>query len=263
MKKKLFLLLVLLSLFLLVGCMKPGEEASKSPEPNDSSEVDEKVVRINEVNRKIIYEVRANMSSDNLPETVEAIRANLGIDEWFDSESISEENANLKIRIKTSRLDAFIESLANYGEVSDYNKTGTDISLQYQDYTNRITSLEAERTRLNELYVDASISEMITINSRISEINREIDNLTGAVNEFDSLVEYSTVYLSISGETPKTDTPFGQSIKKAFTGGWKALVAFFRGLIIVVSAILPFMIIVIPVVGISYFFYKRNKKKNN
>jgi uncharacterized protein YcfL len=262
MKKKLFILFILLSLFVLVGCSQENKD-SDLPGQNEEVGADERIVLINEVNRKIIYEVRANMASANLPETVEAIRNNLESDEWFDSESISEDKSNLIIRIKSSRLDTFITSLSEYGEVSDYNKTGTDISLQYQDYTNRITSLEAELARLNELYKEASITDMITINKRMSEINQEITTLTGAVNEFDSLVEYSTVYLSISGDTPKSTTPFGQSIKTAFTGGWKALVSFFKVLILVVSAILPFMIIVIPVGGISYYFYRKNKKNKN
>lgn len=47
-----------------------------------------------------------------------------------------------------------------------------DISQIYQDTESEIATYEAEKTRLIELYEDASLSDMITINTRLSEIDQ-------------------------------------------------------------------------------------------
>ena len=70
-------------------------------------------------------------------------------------------------------------ALSDYGHVKNYNKEATDISLQYQNTANRISSLKTERDRLVELYENASMSDMILINSRIAEIDLQLGELEG------------------------------------------------------------------------------------
>jgi uncharacterized small protein (DUF1192 family) len=260
MKKLIILLISIVCLFVLVGCANNEAEYNS---PSDGMEETESKEVITSINRKIIFEVNASMNTDDLSETVSLIRSYLEEDEWFDEEKISNENAYLKIRIKSTRLDAFISSLSSFGEVGDYTKIGTDVSLKYQDNTNRITTLEAELARLNDLYEMASISDMIEINSRISVINTEIAKLNGELNQFDSLVDYSVVNLNINEASAKETTPFWKSVKKAFVGGWNALLTLLQFLVIALSALLPFAIIIVPVVGISLLVIHHNKKKRN
>lgn len=265
MKKFKFLLitLMLVMLFVFSGCASESnyDKSPGGPGIGDNDDQVEEIASESSVNRKIIYTVRADISTKNLTETYKSIKKSLQADEWMDSESITRTTIYLTIRVKSSRLDEFVNSFSNYGEVGNYNKESKDISLTYQNYENRVASLEAERARLNELYETASMNDMIQINRRISEIDLEIGQLTGELNKFDSLSDYSEVYLRIYEHEIIKEPSFGGAIGNAFRDGWDAVVSILKFLVIALSALTPFLVIFVPVGGGLYFILKYNKKR--
>ena len=72
------------------------------------------------------------------------------------------------------------------------------------------------------------MEDIITIESAISETEWTIENLTGTLRTYDSLVGYSTVYMSLSevyelagqGQAPVT---FGDRLGESFLDGLKAI----------------------------------------
>ncbi|MGB7530351.1 MAG: DUF4349 domain-containing protein, partial [Bacilli bacterium] len=189
MKKllSLFVFAFLLSLA-LAGCSRDHGYQEKE---TVSDEDEGKVVLQSTPNRKIIYNVTVDLYIEwNFQEKVNDLIESIYVDEWTDYLSISDSQAYIIFRIKTQRLDAFIYTLSDFGEVRNLTKKGTDISLQYQDNENRIISLESERARLVELFEDADMAEIIQINKRISEIDKELGELKGENAIFDSLIDY-------------------------------------------------------------------------
>lgn len=255
--KFLIIVLIVFSLF-LVGC-------SSNKERGYYDENEGVVVKETEStpNRKIIYEVSANLSSDNLSESIATIKGELNSDEWLDSERISEDTASLVIRVKTEHLDDFLNSISQSHDVSNFNKKATDISITYQDKSNILLTYQTERERLLELYEEASLSDMLTINNRLSEIDIEIGKLQGELNQFDSLVDYSIVRLDLYASNNTETLPFGQRITTAFTNGFSALIVFFDILLIVLVTLIPWLIIIGPIGYGVYRFRKHTKKKNN
>lgn len=265
MKKFKVLLFVLISFFIFVGCstktsdrdygeVTPGDENQE----NDFSEDEETLPT-----RKIIYTASCHISTKDLQDTTTKIKRSLEADEWIDYERHNNQNVYLIIRVKSARLDTFVESFSEYGDIGNFSKEAKDISLAYQNNTNKIASLEAEHARLVILYANSGISDMITINKRISEIELELDRLSGILNQYDSLIEYSTVNITIYEHAIIKETTFSQAIKKAFNGGFNALVSLLRYVVLALSAIIPFLIIIVPVGGIAFFYSKYKKKKKS
>lgn len=262
MKKIKFLLFGMILLFVLVGCKQSADYDKGNDAPgNDENGEAEALKDEGTVNRKIIYTVSAHISTDDLEGTHKSIKDSLQADEWFDIENVSNGTVQLTMRIKSARLEAFLDSLSSYGEVGNFNKEAKDISLNYENNMNKIASLEAELERLNELYAQASIHEMITINQRISQVNLEIGQLNGELKRFDSLVDYSVVNLRIYEHKLEKEPTFGSSIGRAFIGGWNAVVDLLKFFVIAISALLPFSIIIVPVGGAIFFTLRYKKKK--
>ena len=259
MKKLKILLLLLIFSLAMIGCGMSYDNDDKGLAPND--DIEEVLEIESSVNRKIIYTVDAHISTKDLAETYKNIKNSLAADEWADSEDLSTGVAYLTLRIKSDRLDSFINSLSSYGDVGNYRRSAQDVSLTYENHANKIASLEAERTRLNELYEDASINEMIIIGKRLAEIDLEIGNLSGELKKFDSLVDYSVVNLKIYEHKLEKEETFRDSISEAFVGGWNAVLTFLKFIVIALSALVPFLIIIIPVSGAIYFGYRYYKKK--
>ena len=58
-------------------------------------------------------------------------------DDFKDAETRDLTQIYLKLRIKTSRLDAFIAALKDDYDVSSFRLTSEDVSFNYQDLTNK------------------------------------------------------------------------------------------------------------------------------
>jgi len=116
------------------------------------------------------------------------------------------------------------------------------------------------------LYADASMDDMILINQRISEIDLLLGELQGDLNRYDSLIEYSTVTLTIRASKKAGDAPFGKRLANSLRNGFTAVVIFLKYLLIGLTVILPAAIILGPVaVGIvvlrNYIKKKRRLDK--
>lgn len=212
--------------------------------------------------RKIIYEVDAVYDVDDLDEAAVFLESILESDEWYDRETRQTSVFSFDVRVRTERLDLFLQALSEEFELMTFTKVGTDISLQYQDMTNRVLVLETQLARLLELYESASLSDMIVINREIAEIEVDLAQLEGSLNQFDSLVEYSEVHIHFYGDTLITRSPFFNRLWTTFVAGWEGVVAFFDGFFIVLAAVFPFAVVFgIPGTVIFLKIRKRNKQK--
>lgn len=256
--KKIFQIFLLLVVILsLIGCGKSENEMNDSI-GSDEEQTGEKT---NIEERKIIYKVRADIDTLDLEKTIKDIRLSLKDNGWFDNEEITKEWAYLIIRVKSEKLDDFISSFNSYGEVSNYNKTATDVSLSYQNYQLKISSLEAELQRLIELKSQASINDLIVLNKRISEIEMELLKYNGAINEYDSLIDYSEVTLKIYQQGTVDNTSFSKKLSNAFKWGFSTLKEIIKYLIIIIVALFPFAVVIAPITFGILYISKKNKKK--
>ncbi len=257
MKKILLLFLTFLSFtFILTGCKKDAN----LPTDNNSEYIPEED-ELTTINRKIIYEVNADIYTEDLNETIATIKKNLNDDEWLDLEEIYEQDAHLVIRVKSSRLDSYLNTIFKDNDVSNFQKRATDISQKYQDKSDLILTYEKERDRLLELYENASFSEVLSISNRLSQIEIEIRKLQGELNKFDSLVDYSTITLDITTDEVNDEVSFGSRVKNAFTSGYHALIDFFEVIVIIVVALTPWLVVIVPLGLVIYWLRKRYKAK--
>lgn len=263
-----FVVVIVMTVFLSACSGKndlagPNENGGISNDASDEAQDAEPATE----QRKIIYEADITLYADNFNDAVNLVRNKLdkSSGEWFDSETVSGETALFVARVKNDRLDAYITDISSGGEVANLEKTAQDISLSYSGYEDQIASLEAERARLNELYENAAISDLIYINTRLSEIDYKIRSLQQTLNSYDSRIEYSKVTVRIyTRAAAPVETPFGKKIGTVFGGAWKALGEFFKFIAVAILAVFPFAVVFVPA-GIGIFFLVKyiNKRKKS
>jgi hypothetical protein len=253
MKRYVLLFLFLLVLALTACASNQDEMPNNEHEGGDATLLDTSPVR------KIIYEVEMSMNVKQLDDAIDGLRALVETDEWFDYENISTHNASFIIRIKTERLDRFILDVKGNQALNRFSKVGTDVSLNYQDASDKILNYQAQYNRLLELYETASLSEMITINQQLSQLEVNIAREQGIINQFDSLADYSKVRITYYASSVVTKSPFINRLGQAFVDGFNGLIAFFDGLLIVIATIIPFAIVFVPA---TYGVIKLSKRYN-
>lgn len=259
MKKINILIFIFVLVISLAACSSEDLVLENEVDGNNS---DDTTVLLDSVpERKIIYNVTAEFYTTDLEETIIFVENLLMEDEWFDQENIYSSSAFFVFRVKTARLDAFVNQIKDEFTLTSYSKTATDISLSYQDTANEILRYQEERARLIVLYESASLSDMITINTRISQIDIQLGELIGTLNEFDSLVDYSRVELRIRSSHVSSKLSFGVRLINGFVDGFFSLVDFFDGLLVLLVTLIPWAAVMVPSgYGIYVLIRKRNTK---
>jgi hypothetical protein len=248
------ILIILLASFMLVGCGRSDVG------PNDGSGTsDTRIITDEAPERKIIYTVSTTIYAKNIEKSADSIIALMVDNDFKESETRDLTQIYLKLRIKTSRLDAFIAALKDDYDVSSFRLTSEDVSFNYQDLTNKKVTYEKEYLRLQELIDTASYDQILQINTRIAQLERLIDELNHDLLVYDSLIEFSTVEIYIYQSTNAPTKGFNNKVGRQIETGWNNMVKFVQFLILVFVTLIPWLVLIVPVVGLGFGIYYLNK----
>lgn len=183
----------------------------------------------------------------------------------------NDRSASLTLRIPRNELDDFLTDVAGNSNILMRTEKEVDVTLTYVDLESHKEVLHAEQERLIELMEQAStIEDMITLESRLSEIRYQIESMESKLRTYDNQVEYSTLYLDITEVVEFTEVKIQeesvwQRMGEGFVNSLKDIgdgfVEGFVGFII----ILPYLILLLTagllIVWIVFFCIKRSQKR--
>ena len=175
-------------------------------------------------------------------------------------------HASLTIRIPVEQLDSFISHVSEASNITSTNETTENITLSYVATQSRITALETEQTRLLELLAQSeTMEDLLKIESRLTDVRTELEEVTSQLRLYDNMVDYGTLYLNLSEvrEYTVTEEPetVWQRIGSGFMQSLKDLGKFFTELFVFVVVGLPYFVIIGVVVIAVILLIKFRKKK--
>ena len=113
-----------------------------------------------------------------------------------------------------------LDQVGKIGTVTYTNKSSEDVTLDYIDVESRIEALEVEQERLLTLLESAQdLESVIQLESRLSEVRYQLESYHSAKNRYDSLIDYSTVHLSVR-EVQQVTTVHDRSVGQRIAAGW-------------------------------------------
>lgn len=237
-----------------------GYEYYEYSEPQDvtdqnvTSEAEEYTYTENVNREKLVYEATSSIEVKNFDEAVAGLKVTVqqlkGIvqseDYWDDApyEFYTDSYNGRKIsgykrfrtvvRIPTSEFDSFIHGLSSLGHVKNTTSKVSNITQQYYSSKSYLESYQNQLEVLQEMYSrTGTITEMLEIEARISEVQAEINNLTTKIQSMDMDVAYSTVTINIEEVTEYSDTPreyqelsFFDKLSQRFQNSWEGFLDF-------------------------------------
>lgn len=223
-----------------------------------------------ETAQKIIYNASLSMESTDFDTTREALMAAVEANgAWLESTSLygtekdHDRTADYTVRVPVGSYRAFLAAVGDAGSVRNVSENAENITSSYIDVQARLSALEAQRTRLNELADQAeTTADLLEIESQLSDVQYQLENYTRQLRNMDQQVSYSTVdiYLQEVATLTPTGVTFTERIADAFGGGWDAFVGFVQGLVIALVYLWPVVLIVIAVLAALCFWRKRHPK---
>ena len=290
MKRLFTITLVLLMLLgLLAGCGAKEEAAAPAATMAAMEEIAMEEVLYDEAastadnggaalpeNQKLIrtvYMDAETLDMDPLMGWIESRVASLG--GYFEQKSIRRSGsrddgsyykyADLMIRIPAENLDQFVSQMGDEANITSTSESTENVTLQYVSTQSRVTALETEQKRLLELLENAeTMEDLLTIESRLTDVRWELENYASQLRVLDNQVNYSTVYLNIrevDEPTVVVERTVWQKIGDGFTKNtgrmWRGLVNTFVWFITVVPYLVPLALIG----GVAMLGVKLGKKR--
>ena len=119
---------------------------------------------------------------------------------WPASAEMYENFRNYTIRVPSSSYKSLLAELAALGKVLRHTENTEDVTLRYYDLESRLaTKKTLLKTYQGYLGKAASIEEILAVESRIADLQREIDQTGTQFRNLISLVDYSVINVEFSG----------------------------------------------------------------
>ncbi len=168
-------------------------------------------------------------------------------------------------RIPKNKYNQALADMKKFGTVVFEQSNGEDVTDKYFDTEARLKSLKIQQERLLALLDKATkMEDILKIEKELQTTLYEIENLTGTLKKWDSLVDYSTLTINIKEvEQIKPVIPTEKDgLFKRIVSGFKNSVAglwdFTQNLLIFIASALP---VLLPLGVIAYIAYRILRKK--
>ena len=259
--------------------MKEAEEMETADEAvleeGTSKESAKEAVR---TERKLIRTVDLNLETENYDALMVGLEQQItslgGYIEYKDAYhgnyySSRNRNANITARIPSEKLDEFTGKVAEIGNITYESESVKDVTLQYVDLSSHKKMLQTEQERLMELLENAATMEdIITIESRLSEVRYQIESMESQLRTFDNQVDYSTVHINVEEVEHYTPQPekttweriksgFGENVYRVTNGIKNAAIEF----VIAIPILLVWAVVItVGVIVIRVVLKKKHKR---
>ncbi len=239
---------------------------------------------------KLVYKANISIETKTFDEAVAALRAQVAeLGGIVQSESYSDDMPSdyyygdayyyrvsgykrfeTTVRIPTASFQTFLDRASTIGHLRSSSSYVDNITQSYYSTKAYLDSYKAQLEVLQGMYDKAfTIEEMITIESRIAEVQAQINRLTTDIQSMDRDVAYSTVHLIIDEVEVYSDTPreevqmtFGENVKSHFASSWRGFVEGLQEFVLMLIdsmwGLIVFALLVLAVV----FIVRRNLAKN-
>lgn len=251
-----------------------AEENGEAPGENTSA----KIPDVQDTSRKLIRNVNLDVETETFDELMKSVQEKISqlggyIEESFTYNGSSyygqdSRNANLTIRIPADKLDEFLSDVAEVSNVIRKNESVTDVTLQYVDMESHKKVLLTEQERLIELLGQAeNIEDIISLESRLSEVRYQIESMESQLRTLDNQVSYSTVYLYIDEVKKLTPVKEQNAWERIATGFMNSLYDvglgienFVIGVLIDLPYIIVWIVVILLIIFVLRFVIRRIRK---
>ena len=235
-----------------------------------------------DMSEKIIYNAEVTLETTGFDDALERIAAMVrDMGGYMESTSVSGSNygaisrgsagarsAYYTIRIPSARFAEFTGSLTDLGNVP-YSRTYTrNVTREYYDTQSRLDAYKVQEKRLLEmLSVAETVEDMLAIQRELTDVQYEIDSLTGTLRYYDNQVGYSTVDMTVREVREYTPEPtitltYWERMSKGFRESLHDTARFFTEFFLWFVTSLPWLIPLWAIIVVIVVLIRRRTARN-
>ena len=230
--------------------------------------------------QKLIYTADITIQTQKFQDTFDAVKEAISkVGGFVESESTTDSAWNwyysdyrkssgtlksyITVRVPSAKYREFLGLLEGTdGKITSRSEYVQNITKRYNDQSILIESLEKQESRLMEMMDKAeTIEDMITIESRLSDVQTQLNQARNTLAGYDTDVNYSTINVAIEEvlqySSQNVQQTFIERLGNTFTRSWRDFGEFLQDLILAIVYLLPVIIAVIIILVILRPFFSK------
>ena len=234
--------------------------------------------------QKLIYTCDMELQTLEFQKTMDSLNELIEkYDGFVESESVSDDDyrwyysdyykdngtleAYVTMRIPTQNYEAFLGEVEGQGKLMNKSERVTNITKSYNDTSTTIEVLEKEESMLLDMMDRAeSIEDMIHVEERLSNVQRELAIYRSDLYGMDVDIAYSTINVNVQEVMEYTykpiETTFFQRIWDACQGSVESFLDACEAFLTAIISALPYIIIALVVIIIEMKRLTKKTTKN-
>ena len=213
--------------------------------------------------RKLSRSARLDLTATKVTDVVAQARGIAqGAGGYTGQESTGETSATLSLAVPAEKLDGVLDQLSHLGTSLVKREMNTqDVTEQVVDVEARLATQRASVERIRALLAKAtSVSEIASVESELTSREATLESLEQQRNSLAGSVAMSTVAMSVrSVAAPPAAVEDHSGFLGGLAGGWDAFLVFGGGLLTVLGAIAPFLLIIGPLAWLGWWLNRRRR----
>ena len=172
--------------------------------------------------------------------------------------------AYVTVRVPTDRYADFVAEAAKLGRVLTESETSDDVTQQHVDLKARLGNLQAEQSRLRQLFARAtSVKDMLAVEQELTRVQGDIESMQAQITYLERQAARATVTLELTEPKPivrPAGTDWG--VSAALTDSIRAFVATMNSLIVLLGPVIALLVFLgLPAGLISWLVVRRARRR--
>jgi regulator of replication initiation timing len=255
-----------------------GSESKSSESSSNDTSVGGGIGPIADANagfgRKVIYKANLVMKVTKFIDAEEQLLDLIHLSgayvlQFSDSRNTDETGATYVIKVPSEGFSPFLEKMQQIKNLKfERQVEGSDVTEEFVDLQARLKAKQTVEVRLLAFMDKATTSnDLVKFSNELGSIQEEIEQIKGRMRYLDQNVAFSTInlrlYQAIGTELviqeEDEEKGFAERINDSLAGSTKVLRQFGEGLLVVIAALLP-VLIVVSVIGIPTYLFIRKRQ---
>lgn len=221
--------------------------------------------------RKIIYTARVEVIVPNYDEAAKQV-AQLIEDHGgyvaqseFGGTSGERRRAVWVARVPVEKYEAMLDAVAGIGELQTKKIESEDVTDQFIDVEARLKNKQAEEQRLLEHLKNSTgkLEDILAVEKELSRVRGEIEQAQGRINYLRKATAYTTITLTLyerKDYVPPTAPSYATTLGRTFGDSLDTLMSFFKGLLLVAVALVPWLPLILPPVALLLWKVRQTRR---
>jgi Domain of unknown function (DUF4349) len=159
-------------------------------------------------------------------------------------------HATLVLKVPPGRMDAVLDQLSKLGTEQSRTSSTQDVTEDVADIGSRVATMQASIARVRAILARAEkIGDVVSVEGELSRRTTELESLQARQRALAGQIDYATITLQLRARPAAAAAPpvSRGGFVGGLTNGWEAFTATVGALLTGIGAVLPFLLVVVPI----------------